>query len=62
MMKCKKIFGFNLEKLFSIKQFTKLVEKLWIVHGDQFDGVIRHAKWLAYIGDKVAVLINLIIH
>ena len=30
------------------------------MHGDQFDGVIRHAKWLAYIGDRgYAVLIRL---
>jgi UDP-2,3-diacylglucosamine pyrophosphatase LpxH len=25
--------------------------RLWIVHGDLFDGVIQHAKWLAYLGD-----------
>lgn len=25
--------------------------KLWIVHGDYFDAVIRCAKWLAYLGD-----------
>jgi len=25
--------------------------KLWIVHGDHFDGVIQCAKWLAYLGD-----------
>lgn len=25
--------------------------RLWILHGDQFDGVIRCAKWLAYTGD-----------
>lgn len=25
--------------------------KLWITHGDLFDGVIQHAKWLAYLGD-----------
>ena len=26
-------------------------KRLWIVHGDLFDGVIQHAKWLAYLGD-----------
>ena len=26
-------------------------QKLWVVHGDLFDGVIRYAKWLAYLGD-----------
>ena len=25
--------------------------KLWIIHGDYFDAVIRCAKWLAYLGD-----------
>lgn len=23
-----------------------------VIHGDQFDGVIKHAKWLAFIGDR----------
>jgi UDP-2,3-diacylglucosamine pyrophosphatase LpxH len=26
--------------------------KLWVIHGDYFDGVIQHAKWLAYLGDN----------
>jgi len=26
--------------------------KLWIVHGDLFDQVIQHARWLAYVGDQ----------
>ena len=25
--------------------------RLWITHGDHFDGVIQCAKWLAYVGD-----------
>ena len=25
--------------------------RLWITHGDQFDGVIRYARWLAALGD-----------
>ena len=25
--------------------------KLWVVHGDRFDGVIQCARWLAYVGD-----------
>jgi UDP-2,3-diacylglucosamine pyrophosphatase LpxH len=24
---------------------------LWVIHGDQFDGVIQCAKWLAHVGD-----------
>jgi UDP-2,3-diacylglucosamine pyrophosphatase LpxH len=27
--------------------------KLWVVHGDIADGVIRHVKWLAYLGDAL---------
>ena len=27
--------------------------QLWVVHGDYFDGVIQHAKWLAYVGDNL---------
>lgn len=27
--------------------------RLWIVHGDLADGVIRHAKWLAHLGDSL---------
>jgi UDP-2,3-diacylglucosamine pyrophosphatase LpxH len=26
--------------------------KLWVTHGDYFDGVIQCAKWLAYLGDN----------
>ncbi|MBY4596012.1 UDP-2,3-diacylglucosamine diphosphatase [bacterium BD-1] len=26
-------------------------KRLWITHGDYFDGVIQCAKWLAYVGD-----------
>lgn len=26
-------------------------KKFWIVHGDEFDGIIRYHKWLAFAGD-----------
>ena len=26
--------------------------RLWVVHGDHFDGVIQCARWLAYLGDN----------
>jgi UDP-2,3-diacylglucosamine pyrophosphatase LpxH len=26
--------------------------RLWVTHGDYFDGVIQCAKWLAYVGDN----------
>jgi UDP-2,3-diacylglucosamine pyrophosphatase LpxH len=33
---------------------------LWVTHGDLFDGVIQHAKWLAYLGDSAyTVVLNL---
>lgn len=34
---------------------TKNGDQLWIVHGDLFDNVIQHARWLAYIGDYAYV-------
>ncbi len=27
--------------------------KLWVTHGDHFDGVVQYAKWLAYLGDNL---------
>jgi UDP-2,3-diacylglucosamine pyrophosphatase LpxH len=27
--------------------------RLWVLHGDAFDGVIQCAKWLAYVGDNL---------
>ena len=32
-------------------------KRLWVVHGDLFDGVIQHAKWLAYVGDTLYTMI-----
>jgi UDP-2,3-diacylglucosamine pyrophosphatase LpxH len=26
-------------------------KRLWVLHGDRFDGIISFAKWLAYAGD-----------
>ena len=31
--------------------------RLWVTHGDMFDGVMQHAKWLAYVGDWLYTLI-----
>ncbi|MBV5345694.1 MAG: UDP-2,3-diacylglucosamine diphosphatase [Rhodoferax sp.] len=28
-------------------------KRLWVTHGDRFDGVIQCAKWLAYLGDTM---------
>jgi len=35
--------------------------RLLVIHGDQFDGVIIHAKWLAFVGERAyttAIYIN----
>ena len=31
--------------------------KLWVIHGDMFDGVLQHARWLALLGDSAYTLI-----
>ncbi len=31
--------------------------KLWVVHGDLFDGVTQHARWLSHLGDGLYTLI-----
>lgn len=28
-------------------------QQMWVMHGDQFDGVIQCARWLAYLGDSL---------
>ncbi len=27
-------------------------KRFWVLHGDQFDGVVKYAKWLAHVGDR----------
>jgi len=27
--------------------------RLWVIHGDDFDGVVQCARWLAYVGDTL---------
>ena len=36
--------------------------RLLVIHGDLFDGVIQHAKWLAYLGDSLYDLILKVNH
>jgi len=36
---------------------TAAGKRLWVVHGDLFDGVVQHAKWLAYLGDSLYTMI-----
>jgi UDP-2,3-diacylglucosamine pyrophosphatase LpxH len=45
-------FG-GIEVLDEAVHTTVLGKKLWITHGDYFDGVIQCAKWLAYVGDNM---------
>lgn len=32
---------------------TATGQRLWVVHGDYFDGVVQCAKWLAHVGDTL---------
>jgi UDP-2,3-diacylglucosamine pyrophosphatase LpxH len=32
---------------------TATGQRLWVIHGDAFDGVIQCAKWLAHVGDTL---------
>ncbi|MFC4431763.1 UDP-2,3-diacylglucosamine diphosphatase [Cupriavidus respiraculi] len=36
---------------------TATGRRMWVVHGDLFDGVVQHARWLAYLGDSLYTLI-----
>ncbi|MCX5493544.1 UDP-2,3-diacylglucosamine diphosphatase [Kaistia dalseonensis] len=39
-------------------------KRLLVIHGDQFDVVVRHAKWLAYLGDgayEFALALNTVV-
>jgi UDP-2,3-diacylglucosamine pyrophosphatase LpxH len=39
---------------------TATGKRLWVTHGDLFDSVMQHARWLAYIGSHVyTVLLKL---
>jgi len=47
---CGLLFG-GVEVLAEAIHETADGRKLLILHGDMFDGVVRHAKWLAVLGD-----------
>lgn len=32
-------------------------KRYWVLHGDQFDGVVKYAKWLAHVGDRAYSLL-----
>lgn len=41
----------NIEIVNSVVHQTVDGKKLWVVHGDAFDGVTRYHKWVALLGD-----------
>ncbi len=44
---------------------TALGERLLVIHGDQFDMVVRHARWLALLGDgayTAALAVNTVLN
>lgn len=49
-------FG-EIEVLEDAIHITANGKRLWVTHGDLFDGVMQHARWLAYVGDSAYTLI-----
>jgi len=49
-------FG-GIEVVYEATHLTADGKRLLITHGDLFDGVIEHAKWLALLGDQLYTLI-----
>ena len=45
-------FG-GIEVLGETVHTTATGKRLWVIHGDQFDGVVQCAKWLALLGDTL---------
>ena len=45
-------FG-GVEVLADAVHITADGRRLWVVHGDQFDGVVQCARWLAVVGDNL---------
>lgn len=45
-------FG-GIEVLAETVHVTADGRRLWVTHGDQFDGVVQCARWLAYLGDSL---------
>lgn len=48
-------FG-GIEVMHEAEHITLTGKRLWITHGDLFDGVIQCAPWLAYVGDHLYTL------
>ncbi len=48
-------FG-GIEVMHETEHITLTGKRLWVTHGDLFDGVIQYAPWLAYVGDHLYTL------
>jgi UDP-2,3-diacylglucosamine pyrophosphatase LpxH len=48
-------FG-DVQVLDEAEHLTRKGVRLWVVHGDAFDGVVRYARWLAILGDSAYTL------
>jgi UDP-2,3-diacylglucosamine pyrophosphatase LpxH len=54
-------FG-GIEVVYEATHLTATGRKLLITHGDLFDGVIQHAKWIAYLGDSLYTFVLALNH
>jgi UDP-2,3-diacylglucosamine pyrophosphatase LpxH len=56
----RQFFGMNLGDIRIEEEVVHVMadgRRLWITHGDLFDGVMQYAKWLAYVGDTLYTFI-----
>ena len=56
----RQFFGMNLGDIRIEEEVLHVMadgRRLWITHGDLFDGVMQYAKWLAYVGDTLYIFI-----
>jgi len=54
-------FG-GIEVVYEATHVTAAGKKLLVTHGDLFDGVIQHAKWIAYLGDSLYTFVLALNH
>jgi UDP-2,3-diacylglucosamine pyrophosphatase LpxH len=54
-------FG-GIEVVYEATHTTADGKRLLVTHGDLFDGVIRHAKWLAHVGDHLYTFVLALNH
>jgi len=54
-------FG-GIDVVYEAAHVTADGKRLLVTHGDLFDGVIQHAKWLAYLGDSLYTFVLALNH